>query len=466
MTSVLIILLFTFWQLVTGFGLLTLFNIRLKPAFFLALSIIMGVAVFSIVPFILQLFYIPVTAANVFIALAITSVLLNLRLRKGMEQFRQMVRTSSFRIKLYETPFLAVITFIIFVSAWRCYYFPPTPSDAVSGAEVVAEYTVREHSMINSAFQVARNGNSLKPPFLTCLQVIYKFAGFPFGQVWLINIFVCFTIILYHLLSTTLHRLLAGLLSILFLAIPEVYAYTFMILYDYSNAVFYFLTFYFLIAWFTNGQRNYLAFAGLLMGIATYIRPETPVLVALTVPAIVWHIKTKAGFGKMIADSLVFVLPSVILYLLSIVLYIKLYIPQDYSVIEQINPHWANLAALFRHFLKTNSTIIFSETGINHYSYYIFIFLGCLLLELIIKRRIGRTARNYLYAVLIVYLAYPTLSHLLPGLTIDYSVKRAYFKLFPVMLLYMANNSLLIGLSEHINRWENRTTLPTGSTFI
>jgi hypothetical protein len=239
------------------------------------------------------------------------------------------------------------------------------------------------------------------------------------------------------------------------MAIPEMYGYTFMMLYDYSNAVFFFLSIYFLTAFFRNRQYNHLAFAGLLMGVATYIRPETPVLVVFIMPAFLWHcIQNKTGIMWLVKSSIVFMLPTVILYLLSITLYIGYYLPQEYSIAAQINPKLFDVVALFRCFREANRVLIFSETGIIYYAYYIFVFLGLLLSEVIFKRRLNTDARNFLYVILVVYISYPGLNHLLPGLTIENSVKRAFFKLFPLMLLYMSNNTLLTGLSARISYWE------------
>ncbi|WP_431211949.1 hypothetical protein ACQ86N_40220 [Puia sp. P3] len=118
----------------------------------------------------------------------------------------------------------------------------------LSGPETIAEYAIREQSMINSFFglDLSSTNNQFKSPFLISLQVIYKLAGFPFGQVWLSVVFISFTVFLYHFLRERLHPVLAGLLLLLFLMTPEIFAYTFMILYDYSNMVFFCLGLYFL----------------------------------------------------------------------------------------------------------------------------------------------------------------------------------------------------------------------------
>jgi hypothetical protein len=224
-----------------------------------------------------------------------------------------------------------------------------------------------------------------------------------------------------------------------------------MMLYDYSNAVFFFLSVYFLMQFFERGESNLLAFAGVLMGIATYIRPETPVLVALLAPLILWHgYRGKTGIKSMVKNIVVFSLPTILFYVISVTIYINLYLPVQYSVAEQVNTDLFNVMKLLDRFIVTNDTLVFSKDGITHYGYFIFFFLAFFLAELIFKRSFNRQARNYLYAVLIVYIAFPTLSHILPGLTIENSVKRAFFKLFPLMLLYLANNSLLIGLSSRV----------------
>lgn len=366
-----------------------------------------------------------------------------------------MFTSARFRLTFYEIPFLLAIGFIIFVSAWRCFYYPPTPNDVTTGAEAIAEFTVREKTMLNSVFLLTQNGNTLKPPFITCLQIIYKFAGFPFGQVWLINVFTCFVIILYHIIGTSLHRVIAGVLVIFFMAIPEMYAYTFMLLYDYSNAVFFFLSVFFMISYFKTQRLNELAFAGLLMGIAVYTRPETLLLCGAMLPVIFLNkLKHKTRVKKILLAGFSFVLPAVLFYLTAVYIYINHYLPVSYSIAAQVNPQLTSLTSVWDRFVQTNDNLLFSEQGIIHYSYFIFIFLALFAAELIVKRKCNGIARNYLYAIAVVFVFFPLLSHVLPGVSIDNTVKRAFFKLFPLMLLYISNNELLMQCSDYIGRWE------------
>src|SRR6185503_7604435 len=104
------------------------------------------------------------------------------------------------------------------------------------------------------------------------------------------------------------------------------------------NAVYFFLAVWFLYQFFQNQQRNYLAFAGVLMAIATYIRSETLILACLMAPAILWyHWKNKTGIVKGLLSSAWFVVPSALAYVLSITIFINRYLPVQYNIGEQVN---------------------------------------------------------------------------------------------------------------------------------
>lgn len=447
----------TLLQCLTGLGLASLFKIWLKPAMLVALWMLIGIAVFSFIPFLLQLFFIPLTSVNVFVALIIACLLLNIKYNRSIHNVKMVWQDRSFDIRLYEIPFLIAIIVIALISIWRCYYLPPTPRDLTSGAEVIAKYAVREKTMINSVFSVnlESTNNQYKPPFITSLQVIYKYAGFPFGQVWLSTIFISFLVFLYHALSNTLHRIIAGLLIVAFLAIPEMYAYTFMVLFDYPNAVYFFLSAYFLFAYFYLGDKKFLPFSGLLMGIATYTRSETVCFAGLMALIILWHhIRHWKGMGKLLLSIVTYLLPPLILYLLSITIYINYYLPSAYNIKGLINPDLLNLRLLYTRFITINARLIFSEQGIIYYGYFIFIFLFFLLVDLVIYRKLNSAARNCLFAVLVIYLGLPLLGHILPLLDIDNTTKRGFLKMFPLMLLYLSHSTFLLSLSERIRKWE------------
>src|SRR5689334_15783598 len=158
MMELVMIIVLTLLQFATGFGVLGKFRIQLKPAMHISLSVLLGVAVFALVPFVLQLLFVPLTADNIFLALAVTCLLLNVRSASRIRLLGQILKEARFRVTLYDIPFIIVIAFIVFVSVWRCFYFPPTSRDLTSGAEVIAEYVVQEKTMIDSVFTLHLEG--------------------------------------------------------------------------------------------------------------------------------------------------------------------------------------------------------------------------------------------------------------------------------------------------------------------
>ena len=458
------LLLFCF--LLAGYGILGFFTLQLGKAFTITLSLLLGVAVASFLPFLLQLLYIPITGPSVFGSLAFVTALLNIptgiRIRKeGVRSFLRGLSPGPIRIKPYEVPFIMVLAFIVFVSVWRCYYLPPLSRDALSGPEAIAEFAVREHTLVNSFFNIDlwTTNNQFKSPFLVSLQVIYKIAGFPFGQVWLSIVFISLTVFLYQALKEKLHPLLAATLLLLFTMAPEPYAYTFMILYDYSNMVFFFLGLYFLFSRAAGerqpGASNTIYFAGLLLGIATYIRSETLALVLLFLPPLLL-IEKRAGFSpkKIIRGSVLFLLPSIVGYYLPVQLYIPHYLPVHYDVAGLINHHPADLSPLFRRYTGMFTQLLTGELSIHLWGYFYYLTAILFAAEALLLRRFNREARNWLYAMAALFLGLGILGWLLPVMDLTDTTKRALFKMLPLALFYLANNQLLLRCSASISRWE------------
>src|ERR1700733_12829117 len=119
-------LLLLLYYLVSGYGVLTLFRLRLKTAYMITLSMLLGVVVASVIPFLMQLLFIPLTPGTVFGALILAALGLNIpsvrRIRReGFSAFRRSFTPAPFRILPYEIPFLAIFFFFAAVSVWRCY---------------------------------------------------------------------------------------------------------------------------------------------------------------------------------------------------------------------------------------------------------------------------------------------------------------------------------------------------------
>jgi len=443
---------------ISGKGLLKLFNVNLSPIALNCLSLIIGVPLISFAPCILQLLHVPITLASVSVAITIMFFAFSIPL---LRNFKLPVFHRINMPKSYEWAALIICFSLMFYSVWRCFYFPPLSRDALTGPELIAEFTIREKTMINSVFNVdlTTTNNYYKSPYVTSLQIIYKLLVCPFGQLWLSVIFVCFTIWLYDLLKERIHPILAGVLLILFMTIAEMFAYTFLILYDYSNTVFFFLGFYFLMKYFKSGYFRELMLSAFLFGVATYIRTETLVLVVMVLPLVFIHFRTKYMSGVMIIKQLsLFMVAPVAFYFLCMHVFVALFIPIPFDFSSQLNPDLNNFAFFFERLKEINTRLIFSEYALGLWGYFIYIFLVFLAIDIIWKRRFNLEARTALYGIALVYLGLGLLGYLIPHVDLMNTTKRGLFKALPLMLLYLANSNSLLTISEYLKKLEYKPT--------
>lgn len=452
-----------------GRALLHIFDIRLKPVATFALSMINGIMVVSLLPFLLQLCYIPITTASTVISITACTIALNItQLKKYKRPDIGSIAAGVRSIPLYEWLFIIVFIILMIPSAWRCFIYPPNARDILSGAEAVAEFTVREHSMINSVFKVdlTSTNNHLKPPYITCLQIIYKQLVHPFGQVWLSVFCISFLTWMYTLVRAQLHGVIAGMLFLLFMTIPDVYAYTYMLLYDYSNMALFFAGVYFLLQYASTRQYKTFLFSSLLFGFATYIRSETLVFTGMLLPLVLYiFYKEQLGAARTALRTALFLLIPFLFYFIWMGVFVKYYMPVQFDVQSQLNHNLGDLSPIFTRLHEMNTEYLLGGNNIKIYGYFINVFIAVFIADAIFFRGTLKKQWMLLYAIAIVYIGLPILGYLIPWYDLSNTTKRGAFKLLPLMLLYMANSGVLLRLSAAIQNWEyNIQPEPTPET--
>lgn len=455
----------------TGRGLLHLFNLQVRPLAIAMLSMICGVIIASFYPFLLQLCYIPITTTNLSICILLFTVLLNITAFKKYKL--PNLSGIKLNIQVYEIPFLLLFAVFMFVSAWRCFYFPTFARDMLSGPEAIAEFTVREHTMLNSIFSLnlESTNNHLKPPFVADLQIIYKLFVYPFGEVWLTIIVIPFLVWIYALLKEKLHPIVACLLFLFFITMPDPFAYTYIVLFDYCNMICFFAGFYFLVIYFDNKQYNNFLFATFMFGMATFIRPETLILLALIGPLLLYFfLKEKLPVSKIVIRSAIFAIVPFFFYYIWIGVFIKHYMPVPFDLGHQIDPgktpFWDRLSNM-------TSLLIFGisdnpgqkDINLRLYGYYIYLWMVVFVVDIIFfRKKFNLEALVMLYGIAVVYIGLPLLGYLIPLVDLMNTTKRGLYKLFPLMLIYMRNSGLLTMISSAISNWEMKNVLPQKSS--
>lgn len=430
----------------------------------IALSILLGVGITSLVLLIPVFLRMSLTGTSFAIVLAITFVLANIStFRSKFANYKNLFTTQLFKtIRFYEIPGLAVIAFLFFISAWRCFYLPPYSRDLTSGPEVIAEYAVREHKIDNSVFTVnlESTNNQFKSPYLITLQMLYKFAGFEFGQVWLISVVLGFLIFLYQALARNIHPAFIGGLVFWFMCMPEMYAYSFLVLYDYSNAVFFVVAVYFMLEYRSDTQnKNAIALSTLFFALATYIRTETLVLIpfvaALYFITALWM--KRSSWKTLLQQVAILMVPSVIIYFVTGSFYLNNYIPQHYDISGLVNKNLGDISPLFTRFTDIFDRLIFEKDSVYFGTFiYLVLFVICADVALLIYNRSVKntTDKNgfiWIGTALLLLVGLAFLGYLLPLMDLTNTTKRSLFKFFPLLLLYFGHSILFKKMTRKLS---------------
>jgi len=446
----------------TGRCLLELFRLELKPVPKFCLSMISGVAIASLIPFLMELMHIRFTGLSVATGLLIPPIVLLVVLFRRIKSWKY----EQIKIKLpeiYELPFLVVVAGLVALSIWRCYYNPPYAWDMLSGPEAMADIAITEKHMINSLFTVdlQYTNNYLKPPYITSLQIIYKLFVQQFGQLWLSVLFVSFILFLFSMLKERLHPVIMYIVMILFFASPEMFSHTYTILFDYSNMIFFFMGFYFLNRYFEHHKNADFAFAIFSFSTATYIRMETLVLLVLMLPLLVFRLfKLNIPFKQLLLKSTMFLLVPGLIYFVFMNIYIKYYIPVHYDVGHELNTHLGDINVLFRRYYDITTKLLFGETAETFFGMQIYLFVAVIFTDLLFFRKKSAEGLTAIYGIFVVFIGLGLLGYLLPLVDLMHTTKRGLFKIFPLILLYYYSSGFLGWVSALITNWE------TGKPYI
>ncbi|WP_431211948.1 hypothetical protein ACQ86N_40215 [Puia sp. P3] len=221
-----------------------------------------------------------------------------------------------------------------------------------------------------------------------------------------------------------------------------------------------------------SGSPATISFAGLLLGIATYVRSETLILVVLFLPLIFWSRwrRSAGGRAKVSGDAgirvsgavlkktalagLFFLLPSLVGYYLPVQLYVGHYLPVHYDVGGLVNNHLSDWSPLLKRYGDIVNQLLLGTFAIHLWGYLFYITCALFVAELVFVRRFSREARFWLYAIAVTYLALGLLGFVFPLFNLTETTKRSLFKIMPLFVFYLANNELLLRLSRWLARWE------------
>lgn len=454
-------------QAAIGFGVVRRFQ-GLRSIQVLALSMLAGLPLSSILVIALDRVGIGINAPAMLIAFVLAAVALNLgslsRTRAALAGPWPRPRA----LRADEVIFAILVVFFLAVSLWQCVRLPVIPRDATVGADLVAKVAIREGRIDSSIFtgETLRGQLSNQPyyaPFAMLMQIVFRLAGMPFGQVWLSVLFISFVIYMWSRLRETTHPLLAGFLMLALATVPLMYSYSYLVNTDFANAIFFGLGVLLLHDARRRRKTGLLALGGLFMGFACWSRTETILFVLLGTPLVLFGATAPVGAPasaregrrdgrSRLQDAACFLTAPVALFLLWHLIYMRFVFPDA--------PRMTSLAAGVegRSLTSTIGGVLGLLAAHDLYGTIIDIFGLVLVANLIIFR--DRRGLDLLGWIGVLLVGFILVVQIFPAAFVESTVKRGYFKLFPIMIAYLAETRLLAFLSEKLTRFE-RPAVPT-----
>ena len=448
-------------QFLIGFGVVTYLRAVSNGFSLLGLSMLMGLGISSVLPFILEFTHLPIAQTPLFIGLGILASLLLVRLRGQLAYLREVFAWNQLALRLCELPFLAFWAYLLFISGWKCVWFPTIPFDTIVGPDLVATFAVREHTLVSSVFTAhlpsvsVFSNQPFYAPFTAMQQIIYLLAAhgvglFAFGKVWLTILVIAFGLFLFGELRKRIHPLLAGLLITILACSPELFAYTLLLQTDWANAAFFASGVLLLQRYLESDQRGTLIASTLFFALACWTRTETIFFVPIG-SLLVFVKSLPSSPTKASIRAAVLWLACLLPVLFWNYGFLRGYVPlpPDTTLGAVHNVTDGYLQHLLQIYKNMNDQVVFDA---DYWSYAVPIFLALTVLNLIIFR--DKRGFSVLIWILGVYVLFGFIIQHVDGANVPYTFRRGFFKILILMYLYLGSSSLFLRASNWLYRWE------------
>lgn len=435
-----------FTHIITGAGLLSVFHVKRHFIAFVSLAFLLGIGIASFVPFFLELVHIRINKVSVLSGLAILAIVGSICCIRNKKFLVEIVRLGNLKIRLYEIPFFLITAYFMYISLWKCYFYPNIPFDTIVGPELIAKATFFEGTLRNSVYTdfltktYPLSNQPYYAPFIMLMQLIYLCLGSLFGKVWLSGMVLAFFLYFYFELRHYIHPILAGWLLTLLWFMPELYSYTYLVQTDYPNAIFLFIAFSCLYRYYLDEVPKQADFwlSSLFFGFACWTRTET----ILFLPVVSLLLSRQRFIKKTLAYSII---P------------LALFIGWNYLFLGLIIPKAVPLGAInfdFSHYFSRGWAILVGTHkimfDIAYWNYSFILFFILLFINISLYRT--RTEILKLSWVMGVHIIFMLIVLHIEGANIPFTFRRGFFKIIFLTLFYAGTSRLLINCSRWFER--------------
>jgi hypothetical protein len=447
-----VVLLVLLIQLLIGTGIVRTLRYAAGPLEKSALGMLVGMPVSTLGIIVLDCLGIRLTLGSMLSVLTLVMLGTNIDALRCPRVSLAGIKPRHPSLRLYDAPFLLVLLLLVAISVERGWHLPVTLRDMIVGPDLVAKYAVEQGTLVSSVFtDVQLRGHlSNQPfyaPFTMLMQVIFRLTGHPFGQIWSSVMFLAFLAFLYGRLRDELHPVLAGCLTVVAAATPELFAESFMVTVDFANAIFLGLAVVLLGEAVRTGNVRTLVLSALFMGFACWSRTETILFVPVAAGVAVAYSR-RCGRARVLRDALICAGVPIAFFAIWHVgyFYFRLPLGPDSSIRLAI-PTIGLLSKLI-----VSIGRLLGYPGI--YGYLLYIFSVVAAVNVLALR--DRWGAPVLLWVPVLLLGFVAIVILFPAAAVETTVKRGLLKLTPIMALYLGETLFLQRASRKLYEWECR----------
>lgn len=438
-----------------GLAMLCRLGVRLSRPMTLALSVISGMFIHSLLLFVTQLANIPISVSSVVLSALVGVVALHLPPKQLVACYADFVRSPRWTLTMYDVVALGIGAYLLYISVWATYYWPVTPFDAMAGIDLVAKAAVKEGTLNCSIYRdpILAGHLSNQPfyaPFAMLQQVITRTIGFPFGQVWLAVLSISFYTFMFTFLRERVHPFIADVLWIFFIMIPELYGYTLLMQTDFANAVYYSIGGTLMIMAIEQKKTPLLWGSTLFLAAAAWSRSESFLLIGIMLLAMLpWLLRTwsmrQVVLWLVATGSVV-----IAVFALWHVLWFRLYLP--------VRPDTAAEIIGFDPARFASVTSLMFENVLSDVGYWGMTFFGFAAFVVIdgiytMVRRIRWSNSLPAMWIFVTFIMLLIVGTIFASAVVDQTLRRGLFKILPFIFMFIAGTSILQLASRRLQRW-------------
>lgn len=438
-----------------GLAMLGRLGVRLSRPMTLALSVISGMFIHSLLLFVTQLANIPISVSSVVLSALVGVVALHLPPKQLVAYYADLVRLPRWTLTMYDVVTLGIGAYLLYISVWATFYWPVTPFDAMAGIDLVAKAAVKEGTLNCSIYRdpILAGHLSNQPfyaPFAMLQQVITRSIGFPFGQVWLAVLSISFYTFMFTFLRERVHPFIADVLWIFFIMIPELYGYTLLMQTDFANAVYYSIGGILIIMAIEQKKTTLLWGGTLFLAGAAWSRSESFLLVGIMLLTMLpWLLRTwtlrQVVQWFVVTGSIV-----IAVFALWHVLWFRLYLPvRPDTAAELIGFDPARFASV---------TGLMFEDVLSDVGYWGMTFYGFVAIVVVdaiythLKRLRWSIALPTMW-ILVTFVMLLIIGTIFASAVVDQTLRRGLFKILPFIYMLIAGTTILQLASRRLRRW-------------